>query len=45
MRSVCAPVIAGLLLGCGPKASTPPKPAAKPAETADPHAGHDMNNM
>ena len=28
-----------------PKASTPPKPAAKPAETADPHAGHDMNNM
>ena len=28
-----------------PKASTAPKPAAKPAETADPHAGHDMNNM
>ena len=28
-----------------PKAATPPKPAAKPAETADPHAGHDMNNM
>lgn len=22
-----------------------PKPAAKPAEPADPHAGHDMNNM
>jgi uncharacterized protein (DUF305 family) len=28
-----------------PKAATSPKPAEKPAETADPHAGHDMNNM
>jgi len=50
MRSACAPVIVGLLLGCGPKASTEPPgeasgaaaaPASEGAETTDDAATSD----
>ena len=42
MRIACAPVIAGLLLGCTPKASTPPEPAnAASADDAGDAAGGD----